>query len=94
MTPTEFFIFLIIAAICGGIGQKIAGHGRGGCLTSIALGFIGALIGPRIAELLDFPEMFVVAIGDRDFPIIWAIIGSALFVAILGFISGRRSRGD
>lgn len=94
MTPTEFAILLVVAAICGGIGQKLGGHGRGGCLTSIALGFIGALLGPRLADLLDFPELWVVEVGDTDFPILWSIIGSALFVALLGFLSGGRGRKE
>ncbi|MBI4881746.1 MAG: hypothetical protein HY812_19110 [Planctomycetes bacterium] len=91
MTPTEIVVLLIVAAVCGGIGQKIAGRGKGGCLTSIALGFIGALLGPRLAEILGLPELWILHVGDTRFPIIWSIIGSALFVAILGFISGRRS---
>ncbi len=91
MTPAEIVILLVVAAVCGAIGQKIAGRSKGGCLTSIALGFIGALLGLRLAEMLGFPEIWTLQVGDTRFPIIWSIIGSALFVAILGFISGRRS---
>ena len=92
MSLPEFFILLIVAAICGGIGQNIAGHGKGGCLTSVALGFIGALVGPELARMFDLPVGWVVVVGGSDFPILWAIIGSALFVALLGLISGRRGR--
>ena len=45
MTLLELLVMLIIAAVCGAIGQSIAGMTRGGCLTSIAVGFIGALLG-------------------------------------------------
>ena len=44
MTLFGFLILLLIAAICGGIGQAIAGYDLGGCLVSIVVGFIGALV--------------------------------------------------
>jgi uncharacterized membrane protein YeaQ/YmgE (transglycosylase-associated protein family) len=83
-------ILLAIAAICGAIGRAIAGGTSGGCLVSIALGFIGALIGTWIARQLKLPEMFVVTIGREHFPILWSIVGSAVFVAIVHLVSGRR----
>jgi uncharacterized membrane protein YeaQ/YmgE (transglycosylase-associated protein family) len=36
---------LVILLVVGVIGQKLAGYSGGGCLTSIAIGFIVALIG-------------------------------------------------
>jgi len=83
-------ILLVVAGICGAIGRSIAGYSHGGCLTSIALGFIGAFIGSWIARKLDFPEIYAPRVGDAKFPIVWAIIGSALFVAVLGMLTGRR----
>ena len=41
MTLLGFLLLLLIASICGSIGAAIAGHSSRGCLTSIALGFIG-----------------------------------------------------
>jgi hypothetical protein len=34
--------------------------------------------------------MFVVTIGREHFPILWSIVGSAVFVAIVHLVSGRR----
>ncbi len=45
MTLIGFLVLLLIAAICGGIGQSLAGYDLGGCLVSIVVGFIGAYIG-------------------------------------------------
>jgi uncharacterized membrane protein YeaQ/YmgE (transglycosylase-associated protein family) len=45
MSIWEFLVLLVVAGICGALGQAIAGVSRGGCIVSIALGFIGALIG-------------------------------------------------
>ncbi len=86
----DLLILLLIAGVCGALGQAIAGVSRGGCLVSIALGFIGALIGMWLAGALGLPEVLPVNIGGRPFPIIWSIIGSAIFVAIISLITRRR----
>ena len=90
MTLLDVLILLLVAGICGSLGQAIAGYSRGGCLVSIALGFVGALLGMWIARLMGLPELFPVRIGGTSFPIIWSIIGSALFVAVLTLITRRR----
>ena len=91
MTLVDFLILLLIAGICGSIGQAIAGYSRGGCLVSIALGFIGAIIGVWVARHMGLPELFNVNIGGNNFPIIWSILGSALFVAVISFIARSRA---
>ena len=78
-----------MAGICGAIGQAIAGFSRGGCLVAIALGFIGALLGMWVAGALGIGEMFAINIGGQQFPIIWSIIGSALFVAVISLFTRR-----
>jgi uncharacterized membrane protein YeaQ/YmgE (transglycosylase-associated protein family) len=57
--------------------------------VSIALGFIGALIGMWLARTMGLPELFAVQIGTTHFPIVWSIIGSALFVAIISLLTRR-----
>ena len=90
MNLVELIVLLIVAGVIGSIGQAIAGFSRGGCLASIALGFIGALIGLWLARNLGLPELLVVNIGGTNFPIIWSIVGSALFVAVIGFLARGR----
>ena len=90
MTLLDVLILLLVAGICGALGQAIAGYSRGGCLVSIALGFVGALLGMWIARLMGLPELFPVRIGGASFPIIWSIIGSALFVAVLTLVTRSR----
>ena len=90
MTFLDFLILLVVAGICGAVGQAIVGYSRGGCLASIALGFIGALLGMWIARALQLPEPFPVEVGDTPFPIIWSIVGSALFVAVIAFLTRPR----
>ena len=89
MTILDLIVLLIIAGLCGALGQAITGFSRGGCLVSIALGFIGALLGTWLASAIGLPELLPVNIAGKSFPIIWAIIGSALFVALLSLITRR-----
>jgi uncharacterized membrane protein YeaQ/YmgE (transglycosylase-associated protein family) len=91
MTLIDLLILLLVAGLCGSLGQAIGGYSRGGCLVSIALGFIGALIGMWVARNLGLPELFAVNIGGKTFPIIWSIIGAALFVAVINLISRSRA---
>ena len=89
MTLFDLLILLLVAGICGSLGQAITGFSRGGCLVSIALGFVGAVVGMWIARALGLPELFAVQIGNTNFPIVWSIIGSALFVAIIALLTRR-----
>lgn len=90
MTFLELLILLLVAGISGAIGQALAGYSRGGCLGSVAVGFIGALLGTWIARTLGFSEILTINVNGGSFPIIWSIIGAALFVAFLGLITRGR----
>lgn len=87
MSVLDFVILLIIAAVCGAIGQALAGYSVGGCISSILVGFVGAIVGTWIARSLGLPEIFAVNVGGRSFPIVWSVIGSALFVAVLAMLT-------
>lgn len=86
MTLTQLLVLLLIAAICGGIGQSLAGYSLGGCFVSIIVGFIGAYIGMWLAGKFGLPELLAIKIGGKTFPIIWSVIGSAVFTLIVALI--------
>ncbi len=90
MSLTTLLLLVVIAAVCGAIGKAIAGSARGGLVVSTALGFVGALLGPWVARALKLPEPFTVIIGGHPFPVLWSIIGAALFVALIHLLSRRR----
>ena len=94
MTLIGFLVLLLIAAICGGIGQSIAGYDLGGCLVSIVVGFIGAYIGLWVAGKMGLPHFFTIIIEGKPFPVIWAVIGATIFTFVVALLrrafTGRR----
>ncbi len=90
MTLIDLLLLLLVAGVCGALGQAIGGFSRGGCLVSIALGFVGALLGMLLARQVGVGELLPVRVGGQTFPVVWSIIGSALFVAVIRLISRTR----
>jgi len=90
MTFTGFLLLLLIAAVAGVVGQYLAGYSFGGLVGAIIVGFVGAYIGIWIASQFHLPNYLAVSIDGRSFPLFWAIIGAALFSAILGWLSRYR----
>jgi uncharacterized membrane protein YeaQ/YmgE (transglycosylase-associated protein family) len=89
MTLPGLIFLIVVAAICGAVGRAIAGEIRGGLIVSIALGFVGALLGPWLALQMKLPEPFLLRISGQSFPVLWSIIGAALFVGLLHLVSRR-----
>ena len=90
MSLLNFLILLVVAAVCGSVGMSIAGFSRGGCLASLVVGFVGAYLGTWLAGQLGLPTMLVLDIGGQPFPLIWAVIGSIIFAAVLGLLFRQR----
>jgi uncharacterized membrane protein YeaQ/YmgE (transglycosylase-associated protein family) len=86
LTPVDLVILILIAGVCGALGELVSGVTRGGALVSVALGFVGALLGLWVARALDLPEPFPLQVGEATFPLIWSLAGSALFLCVLSLI--------
>ena len=82
----EFFVLLLVAAVCGAVGSRIAGFTSQGCFLNIVLGFIGALIGTWLSRELHIHDVLYFS----SIPIIWSIVGSALFVAAIALLTGKQ----
>lgn len=91
MSFLSLLLLLLIAAAAGAAGQALAGYSLGGCLVSIVVGFVGAWLGTWLATQLELPTFLVITVGGEPFPIIWAVLGSALFALVVGLLT-RRSR--
>jgi uncharacterized membrane protein YeaQ/YmgE (transglycosylase-associated protein family) len=83
-----FLILLALALVVGLIAKAIMGFHRGGLLTAIGLGFIGGLIGVVLANATNLPELLSVNVGGTSFPVVWALIGTILLIAIVSLVTG------
>lgn len=94
MSLFDFLLLLLIASICGGIGQSIGGFklGKGGCLMSAIVGLVGAVLGKWIATELNFPQLWTITVDGNPFPVIWSIVGAALFTAALGLVFNKSDK--
>ncbi len=61
--------------------------------SSIVVGFIGATIGTWLATTLHLTPVIALNIEGQPFPLVPAIVGAAIFAAILDRLSGRRAYG-
>ena len=91
MTLLGFLLLLLIAAVCGALGQTIAGYSLGGLLVSVVVGVIGAFLGLWVARQFALPEVLIVTVDGEPFPVLWSIIGSFLFALVVGLLTRRRS---
>jgi uncharacterized membrane protein YeaQ/YmgE (transglycosylase-associated protein family) len=90
ITFMGLLVLLIVAGVCGAIGRAIGGGTGGGFIVSIAVGFVGALIGTWVAQQFRLPELMTVMVDGHPFPILWSILGGSMFVALIHLISGPR----
>jgi uncharacterized membrane protein YeaQ/YmgE (transglycosylase-associated protein family) len=88
----DILISLIIAGIAGSIGRSLSGFSRGGCIISIVVGFIGAIIGTWLARELQLPDPFVIVIRGTSYNILWTIIGAVIFTAALSLITPDKKK--
>jgi uncharacterized membrane protein YeaQ/YmgE (transglycosylase-associated protein family) len=88
----DILISLIIAGIAGSIGRSLSGFSRGGCVISIIVGFIGAIIGTWLARELQLPDPFVIVIRGTSYNILWTIIGAVIFTAALSLLTPDKKK--
>lgn len=92
MSVGEAIVYLVIALLCGLVGQMLAARSVGGYIVSTVVGLVGALLGGYIARAVGAPEPFPIAVGGRTIPIIWAIIGAALVTFVVAGVQGGWGR--
>ncbi|MBK9097089.1 MAG: GlsB/YeaQ/YmgE family stress response membrane protein [bacterium] len=88
----DILISLIIAGIAGSIARSISGFSRGGCIISIVVGFIGAIIGTWLARELQLPDPLTITIRGTTYNLLWTIIGAVIFTAVLSLITPGKNK--
>ena len=90
LSVESFIVLVIVGGLIGVIAEHLAGYSHAGCLTSVALGFIGALIGSWAVHQFKLPEIYMLQVGSTRFPLVWAIIGATVLVLLLRLLKRRR----
>lgn len=83
-------VLLAIAVVCSVIAQGLTGYSVGGFLVNTGVGLVGALLGMWLVGAFQLPVGFTVTVGGTVFPLVWATLGSAFLVAVLGALGGNR----
>jgi uncharacterized membrane protein YeaQ/YmgE (transglycosylase-associated protein family) len=88
----DILISLIIAGIAGSIARSLSGFSRGGCIISIIVGFIGAIIGTWLARELQLPDPLTITIRGTTYNLLWTIIGAVIFTAALSLLTPDKKK--
>ena len=81
--------WIVVGLVAGGLARWIVKDDRSGCIYTMIVGVIGALIGGGLMSLID--ESGVDEFSFRS--IVVAVIGAVLLLLVLQAIAGRRRSG-
>jgi uncharacterized membrane protein YeaQ/YmgE (transglycosylase-associated protein family) len=84
----SFFAWVFVGLVAGFLGRHITGDEKSGCLYTMAIGVLGALIGGALMQAAGGK-------GVTEFDIrsvLVAALGSVLLLLVLQAISGRKRR--
>jgi uncharacterized membrane protein YeaQ/YmgE (transglycosylase-associated protein family) len=93
VTLGGFLLLLVVAGLCGSLGSALAGYSHTGCLSSIVVGFVGAWIGTWFSHEMHLPPFYVLHFQGEAFPVVWSVIGAAMFGGVTSFLTGRSPHG-
>jgi len=92
MNLIELVVLFVVAFVIGLIAQLIVGFDRKGCLVTVAIGFIGAVLGSFLVSRLGLPELLPIIVGSKQINFVWGLIGAVFFILIVSLILGRRKK--
>lgn len=89
-TLVGFLLAILVALGAGLLADRIVGRHRGGILSSIAVGFLGALVGSIAAEPLDAPAFITLG----GLPVVWTILGAIAVAAVWDALTKDPAAGE
>jgi uncharacterized membrane protein YeaQ/YmgE (transglycosylase-associated protein family) len=92
MSIVGIIMMIVLAAVCGALGQALVRRSLGGWLVTILVGFIGALLGLWLANALGLPMLLAIPVEGETFPVIWAVVGSAILALFPDVVQWVRSQ--
>jgi uncharacterized membrane protein YeaQ/YmgE (transglycosylase-associated protein family) len=83
-----FFSWVFVGLIAGFLGRSIVGDEKSGCLYTIAIGVLGAILGGWLMQAIDHKGVTEFSIRS----VLVAALGSVLLLLVLQAIAGRKRR--
>jgi hypothetical protein len=92
--PLKWYLMLALVAACVALADQARRlrWTRRGFLLAFGLALAGGLLGALVALRLGLPDLLQLRVEERTFPIVWALIGGALFVSALDAVERYRRR--
>jgi uncharacterized membrane protein YeaQ/YmgE (transglycosylase-associated protein family) len=86
----NWLAWIVLGLIAGGIAKMLMpGRDPGGCIVTILIGIVGALLGGWLSTLLGFGGV----VGGLDWrSLVTAVLGSIILLAILRLLRGGPRR--
>jgi uncharacterized membrane protein YeaQ/YmgE (transglycosylase-associated protein family) len=85
MNAADLLLTALVAIVFGTLAQLTSGYSRGGWIVNFAFGFIGALAGVVVSREFNLPEIYNITVKLANFPVIYSVLGSVIFLASVGF---------
>jgi uncharacterized membrane protein YeaQ/YmgE (transglycosylase-associated protein family) len=92
--PLNWYLALVLVSGCIALGDQLV-HlrwSRGGFLLALVLALAGTALGWALCRGMDLPELVPMKVEGKDFPLLWALIGGAVFVGTFEQFASRRRR--
>ena len=84
-----FLSWVVVGLLAGGIASMVSGQRQEGCITKIAVGILGALIGSALARAAGYEG--ITEFGLRSVGL--AALGATLLLLLLNALQGRSQDG-
>lgn len=85
----DLLSWIVLGLIAGWIATNITDRPSSGCLTRIAVGVIGALVGGALARAAGYRGVDGISLRS----VLLSAVGAVVFLLLLNAIEGRRRRG-
>jgi len=87
---------LVLVAGCVALVQQVLRlrWSRRGFLLGSALALVGALAGSLFDRGLQLPDLLQLRVDGEPFPLVWSLIGGALFATAIERIGRQPARGS
>jgi uncharacterized membrane protein YeaQ/YmgE (transglycosylase-associated protein family) len=86
----DLFLHAAVGVLCAGAGQFLTGYSRAGCPISVLAGLAGSYAGPWAAQRFEWPEPYILPVGEVEFPVVTAAAGAFIFVVIVNLALKKR----